>query len=143
MVKITKAKLKISNDGVFAIVGKGMYGEDKNVLIDDYSLIGYVKICSDWFEIKYRNKEYCVYWRNLSDNPSIPTRKLYKSVDTDNVLFFLCDLVAEVAFDGARSNGLPHDATIERLKEKYSACEKYYKGISLKYVGSQILLNYR
>lgn len=52
MVKITKAKLKISNDGVFAIVGKGMYGEDKNVLIDDYSLIGYVKICSDWFEIK-------------------------------------------------------------------------------------------
>lgn len=101
MVKITKAKLKISNDGVFAIVGKGMYGEDKNVLIDDYSLIGYVKICFDWFEIKYRNKEYCVYWRNLSDNPSIPTRKLYKSVDTDNILFFLYDLVAEVAFDGA------------------------------------------
>lgn len=144
IIKICKAKLKISDDGTFGIVGVGRHGEERKVICN-ISIIDGVKIEADGFAIKLKNNDniYLVSWRNLSDNPSVPSRKVMKNNTTDNILFFLYDLVAEVAFDGARDNGLPHDATIERLKERYIACKKYYEGVSLKYIGEQILTNYK
>lgn len=143
-IKIEKAKMKLSDDGIFAIIGVGRCGEERK-LICKINSVEKVKIDTDGFSIKLINNDtvYRVNWRSLSENPSVPSRKVFRNRNTDNILFFLYDLVAEVAFDGARDNGLPHDATIERLKTMYPNCEKYYKGSSLKYIGSQILINYK
>lgn len=113
--------------------------------VDVADVVDYVKIEPEYFEIKLVNNDkiHVVYWRNLSENPSVPSRIVMKNKSRDNILFFLYDIIAEFAYDGARDKGMPHDSTIERLKEMYPSYKTYCRNVSLKYLGCQILSNYK
>lgn len=141
MSVLHKVKMKLSKDGTVGISGTERYGNQKNIVIaDNMDILQYLQITNEGFSFQTKNsvEVFSVFFNDLSDNPSVPIRLLWKNgISANSSLIFLYDLIAEISYAGADKKGNPNEHTLEYLKSKYRECE----GLDLKAVGRVVLSN--
>lgn len=142
MSVLHKVKMKLSKDGTVGISGIEKYGIQKNIVIDNMNKLQYLQITQQGFSFQTKTSAevFTVFFNDLSDNPSVPIRLLWKNgVNANSSLIYLYDLIAEISYAGADKKGNPNEHTIEYLKSQYWECrnEDVYA------MGKAILSNYK